>query len=129
MVFLLLVARLIYSRVDHLKKEKAWYISELHYDFSGRIDLIVRPGRALVTITHGDFDSNREWQLKDRIKYHGLLHLFISREKGYDVRVPLQASLNDSLHVNSDDDQLSLYRNGELIVSRPLSESLRQKPF
>ena len=128
-VFLLLVARLIYSRVDHLKKEKAWYISELHYEFSGRIDSIVRPGRALVTITHGDFDSNREWQLKDSIQYHGLLHLFISREGWYDVRVPLQTSLNDSLYVNSDNDQLSLYRNGELIVSRPLSESLRQKPF
>lgn len=127
--FLLLVARLIYSRFDHLKDEKAWYISELHYDFSGRIDSLVRPGRALVTITYGDFDPNREWQLKDGLKYHGILHLFISREGWYDVRVPFQASLNDSLHINSDDDQMSLYRNGELIVSRPLSESLRQQPF
>lgn len=127
--FLLLVVRLIYSRFDHLEREKAWYISELHYDFSARVDSLVRPGRALITVTFGDFDPNREWQLKGNLKYHGILHLFISREERYDVRVPLEASLKDSLHVRSDMNQMSLYRNGELVVSRPLSEFLRQRPF
>lgn len=128
-VFLLLVTRLIYWRFDNLKSERAWYISELHYDFSARVDSIVRPGRAIVTIIHGNFDPNREWQLKDGLKYHGILHLLISREVGYDLRVPLQTSLNDSLHIDSDVDQFSLYRHGKLVVSRPLSEFLRVRPF
>lgn len=126
---LLLVARLIYLRVDHLKREKAWYISELHYDFSARVDSLVRPGRAFITVTSGDFDPDREWQLKGSLQYYAVLHLFISRDSWYDVRVPLEASRNDSLHVRSDLDQVSLYRNGELVTSRPLSEFLRQRPF
>jgi hypothetical protein len=110
MLVLLMMARLLYARLGHLDKERAWYISELDCNFSGRIDSLIPPGRALVSITYGDFDPDREWKLKKRLKYHGMLHLFISRKKGYDVRVPSEAALHDSLCINSKQDQLSLYR-------------------
>lgn len=126
---LTLVLRLVYSHVNTLAEEKAWYISQLHYDFSARVDSMVFHNRAFLTVTRGSLDANREWQLKDRLHAHGMLHLIIQRERWYDLRVPEETLADDSIYVNSENDLLSVYRKGELIVRQPLSTSLRQRPF
>jgi hypothetical protein len=128
-ILLLLVLRLFYTHLTALSREKAWYISQLNFTFSARVDSVIRPGRALIEITGGDVDPHREWELKDDIKAHGILHLIIASGGKYDLRLPAAAMKNDSLSINSDADELSLYRNGQLIISRSLSASLRQRPF
>ena len=128
-IIVLLVVRLFYSHIHKLKKEKEWYISELHYNFSARIDSVIRPGRALIIIKNGNFDPDREWQLKRKLSAHGVLHLMIVNQNWIDMLVPPRALQNDSIQINSDEDRLSLYRDGQLLTTRPLSQSLRQRPF
>ena len=128
-IIVLLVVRLFYSHINKLKKEKMWYVSELHYNFSARIDSVIRPGRALITTIHGTVDAQREWQLKPKLSAHGVLHLMIVNQKWIDMLVPPHALKNDSLQINSDENRLSVYRDGKLLITRPLSESLRQRPF
>jgi hypothetical protein len=129
LIVFLLVLRLVFIHVNKLNDEKAWYISQLHYDCSARVDSIARPGRALLTVTGGSLDASREWKLKDELHAHGMLHLIIQRNQWYDLRVPDVTQKNDSICIQSDRDELSLYRNGALVLTRPLSESLRQRPF
>jgi hypothetical protein len=128
-ILILLVIRLSYTYVNELEKEKAWYISELHYHCSLRVDSIVRRGRALVTLTSGVLDPQREWQLKDKLHAHGILHLIIVNRQRYDLRVPGHTLAKDSIYINSDRNLLSLYRDGKLLSNVSLTESLRQRPF
>ena len=128
-VLMFLVVRLGYMRLNDLRTEKAWYLSELHYDCSAQIDSIIRPGRALLRITHGTLNDEHEWKLKERLHMHGVLHLAISNGLWYDLRVPNEALAGDSIYINSDNNELSVYRSGLLLISRPLSDSFRQRPF
>ena len=128
-ILFLLVLRLLYSHVNNLGKEKEWYIAALQYECSARIDSIIRPGRALITIVSGKLDPDREWQLKGKLRAHGTLHLVIVNQEWFDLRVPMEALENDSLSINSDRDLLSIYRDGKLLSHHSLSESLRQRPF
>jgi hypothetical protein len=128
-VLVFLVVRLGYIRLNDLRNEKAWYLSELHYDCSAKIDSVIRPGRALLRITNGTLNEEREWKLKERLHIHGILHLAILNGPLYDLRVPNEALAGDSVYINSDDNALSVYRDGRLLISRPLSESFRQRPF
>jgi hypothetical protein len=128
-VLTLLVVRVGYRHVEALKEEKAWYISQLHYECSATIDSVIRPGRALLSVTNGVMDADREWKLKEKLNAYGMLHLAIRRDSLYDLRVPNEAMANDSVYISSDHDQLLVYRNGELLITRPLSAFLRAKPF
>jgi hypothetical protein len=129
LVVLILLLRLAYSHVGKLNDEKVWYISQLHYDCSARVDSTLFHSRALLTLTSGSLDADREWKLKEKLHAHGMLHLIIQRGTQYDLRVPGEAQVNDSICIHSDRDLLALYRNGALVLTRPLSESLRQRPF
>jgi hypothetical protein len=128
-ILALLVARLIYRRVNGSRNETNWYISELHYDFSARVDSVIRPGRALISITDGEVDTRRERKLQRELKYNGMLRLLVPRGDKYDFIVPGKSMKNDSLYINSDKDQMLVFRNKELLVTRPLSACLRRKPF
>lgn len=128
-IILLLIVRLFYRHVGGVKDERAWYISQLHYDFSARVDSVIRPGRVLVHVTRGKADPDQEWALKDQLHFNGMLHLLISRDGQFDILTPVECLVNDSLYINSDHDRLLVFRNHELIINRPLSSSLRGKPF
>jgi hypothetical protein len=128
-ILIFLVARIFYRRVNRLGNEANWYISQLHYDFSAKVDSIVRPGRALISISNGNFETQREKKLQRELKYHGVLRILIPVGERFDIRVPGSCVKNDSLYINSTEDRLMLFRNKKLIVSRPLSTFLRRKPF
>lgn len=128
-ILTLLIIRQGYLHFAKRQAEKAWYVSELHYKCSAEIHSIIRPGRALLRITAGDLNEDREWRLKPQLRVHRVLHLAIAKDSLYDLRVPSEALAGDSVYINSDDDELSIYRNGELVVKHRLSSSLRQSPF
>jgi hypothetical protein len=124
-----LIIRISHAHINELKEEKAWYIANLNYTCSARVDSIIRPGRALLHVTTGTMDPQREWQLKSKIRAHGILHLVISRDSLFDLRVPRATLKGDSLTINSETDQLLIYRNKKLVLSSTLTQSLRQRPF
>ncbi len=125
----LLVTRLFYRHIGGVEEERRWYISQLHYDFSARVDSVIGPGRVLINVTHGDVDLKREWKLKEELRFNGMLHLVISRGNDLDVLAPVECRPDDSLYINSDKNLLCLYRDQELLLTRPLSTSLRGRPF
>ncbi|HYF68457.1 MAG TPA: hypothetical protein VD884_09980 [Ohtaekwangia sp.] len=128
-ILVLLVTRQGYLHFAKRKAEKAWYVSRLHYKCSAEIHAIIRPGRALLRITAGDLNEDREWELKPQLREHRVLHLAIAKDSLYDLRVPNGVLAGDSVCINSDDDKLSVYRNGKLVITSPLSSSLRASPF
>lgn len=128
-ILILLVTRQGYLHFAKRKAEKAWYVSELHYKCSAEIHSIIRPGRALLRITAGDLNEDHEWKLKPQLRVHRILHLAIAKDSLYDLRVPNEALAGDSVYINSDDDELSVYRNGKLVVTHLLSDALRASPF
>jgi hypothetical protein len=128
-ILALLVVRLIYRHVNGIRNETNWYVSELHYKFSAKVDSVIRPGRALIYITNGEVDTQRERRLQRDLKYNGMLWLLIPSGDRYDFLIPGKCLKSDSLYINSSKDQLKVFRNKELIISRPLSVSLRRKPF
>lgn len=128
-VIILLFIRLIYTRITRMEEERAWFLSQLHYKFSARVDSVLWSGRALVEITQGDFDRYREWELQQKLKAHKKLEVMVSRYGKWDLRIPYAARKDDSVYVDSDKDILSLYRKDSLIVTRPFSVSLRDQPF
>jgi hypothetical protein len=128
-ILTLLLIRQGYLHIADRKEEKAWYVSELHYKCSAQIDSIIRPGRALLRVTGGDMNVDREWQLKPRLRIHRILHLALAKDSLYDMRIPREAMAGDSVYINSEDDRLSIYRGGQLLVSQPLSGSLRSSLF
>jgi hypothetical protein len=128
-VILLLAVRAIYIKAHRGEKERAWYMAQLHYDFSARIDSVEKPRRAFIHITNGKFDRQRERELQFELKHHGRLGVVVSEGGQLELLVPYKAEANDSVYVNSDQDILSLYHHGQLVVSRPLSHSLRASPF
>jgi hypothetical protein len=128
-IVFLLVLRLFFIHLNKLQNEKAWYMSQLHYNCSTRVDSLMFHNRALLTITWGNLDAEQEWKLKEHLHTHGMLHLIIQRKDRFDLRVPEGTQINDSICLQSDRDELLLYRNGVLVMKRPLSESFRQRPF
>lgn len=125
----LLVLRLIYVQVTSTHDEELWYMSELDFDFSARVDSLPERGRAYLTITGGSFDPTRERTLGKKLKVHGKLRIMQRRKPYWDMWVPTSAAVGDSLYINSDKDTLHVYRGDSLIIARPLSYFLRQRPF
>jgi len=128
-ILTLLLIRQGYLHMAGRKEEKAWYVSELHYKCSVQIDSVIRPGRALLRVTGGDLNVDREWQLKPRLRIHRILHLALAKDSLYDMRIPTEAMVGDSVYINSDDDHLSVFRNGQLVLTVPLTSSLRASFF
>jgi hypothetical protein len=128
-ILVLLVVRLIYRRVNRVRNETNWYVSELHYNFSAKVDSVIRPGRVLIYITSGEADTRRERKLQHELKYNGMLRLLIPSGDRYHFLIPGKSLKNDSLYVDSSADQLLVFRNKELLITRPLSASLWRKPF
>lgn len=125
----LLFVRMIYKLVTRSERERDWYASELHYDFSARIDSMLYSGVALIDVTRGEVDHHREYELRSQLKANGDLWVMVPQNGKYNFRVPYAAKKGDSVSVNSDQDILSLYRDDELIVSRPFKVSIRNSPF
>jgi hypothetical protein len=135
-VFLFLVARFFYLHIDGVKKEKAWYVKQLNYDFSGRIDSIqvYRHGNGTLFfhVIDGNPDNSVEKGLKRHLKYNGRLDfvfllpnggasIFIHHAKDY---LP-----GDSLDINTDDNRVRIYRDGVMISEDKITDSMRGRPF
>lgn len=128
-VMFLLVVRLIYTSATKQEEEKKWYIKQLDYDFSARVDSILYKGVAVIQITGGKFNPRKEKQLRRQLKEHERMFIVASGDGHQKMRVPFAALKGDSVYVNSSDDVLSLYRGDSLLISRPLNVSLRFSDF
>jgi hypothetical protein len=130
--FLLLVWNLGSGHVKGVKSEKHWYLSQLKFDFSGVLDSAEKIGQALFHVTHGRIDVNKEARLKEKLRFNGLLDLFLYRQDGkIDLMIPADILLKkgDSVYINTDLKTARFFRDGEIICEQSLLKSLRGRPF
>ena len=131
-VLVLLVWNMGSDHVKGVKSEKEWYLSQLKFDFSGSLDSAEKRGQALFHITKGRIDINRESQLKEELRFNGLLDLFLYRQDGkLDLMISDQVPLKkgDSVYINTDLKTARFFRAGEMIYEQSLLKSLRGRPF
>ncbi len=136
LVLTFLIARFFYSHINGVMDERIWYIKQLHYDFSGRIDSIDvnRNGSGIlyfhssnVTIT-----DSRENSLKRYLKFNGLLDFILFQPKGktaISMRYVKYFSSGDSITVNTDTDIIRIYRKRKLLSQTKIIDSLNGRPF
>ncbi|WP_276371943.1 hypothetical protein [Chryseolinea sp. H1M3-3] len=131
-VVLLLIWNLGSEHVDGVKSEKDWYISQLKFDFSGVLDSAEKKGQALIRVTRGHIEFDKEARLKDKLRFNGLLDLFLYRQDGkIDLMISGQVQLQpgDSVYVNTELKTAKFFRDGEMMYEQPLLKSLRGRPF
>lgn len=129
---MLLIANILWNHVKGVKSEKQWYLSQLHFEFSAKLDSAEKGGQALLRITQGHIDRQRETELKSDLKYNGWVDLFIYRPDGtLDLMITenIRLAQGDSVYVNTDSGVARFFRNGELIADHSLFKSLRGRPF
>lgn len=132
LLFSLLIWNMGSAHVKGVKSEKEWYLSQLKFDFSATLDSAERQGQALVNVVEGRIDFNRENELKKKLRFNGMLDLFLYRGDGkLDLMItnPVRLEKGDSAYVNTDLRKAQFFRDGQMIYEQPLLKSLRGRPF
>jgi hypothetical protein len=120
--------------------ERQWYTSQLHYDFSMRVDSIemlhgdVGLGKISSTITRGNPGESVEDSLNHHLNHHKSL-LFLLKGSGHKREfIIMRAEYlkpGDSISVNSANDLIQFFRSGKLYYQNELSTTIeaRGNPF
>ena len=135
----LLVFRLFFKQKNGIKDERLWFVKSLRYEFSARVDTIVKfndhAGRLRCLLTQGDPQVYREDSLKKLFKDHDMLYLIFKRS-GDSLTFVLPNHINliaqgDSLRISSNKNYIQFFRGSKLIVTDSLTETLTgfSRPF
>lgn len=128
----LLIFNIGSKHVSGVKSEKEWYLSQLDFDFSGVLDSTEKKGQALIRVTHGRIRFDREALLKKKLRFNGMLDLFIYRKDGtIDLMIPQDIHLRqgDSVYINTDLKIARFFRDAKLVHEHSLLKSMRGRPF
>lgn len=131
-VLTFLTLRMFSRHVTGVKNEKVWYMNELGFEFSGRLDNDDSPGKVLFRVTGGQLNSERESTVNEQLQYNGMLDLLLYRSDGrIDLMIvdPHNYVTGDSLYLNSRLKVVRFYRYGKLLGEHDLMKSLRGRPF
>jgi hypothetical protein len=127
---------MIMNRVKDSDTEKRWYMSQLGFDISGEIDSVIMDGKyhgsLVFHVTKGRIDKSREEKLRNELEHNRRLRLFVHYPNGQlEMITPIAYKYRsgDSIHINSNEDRIFLYRKNKLISQYELMASLRSAPF
>jgi len=116
--------------------ERKWYVEQLHYDFSGEIDSIqllnAKIGRVLFHFTRDSIDRSKEDNLNLKLKHNGNLRFLIPKIEGRMILISRNADRlapGDSLIVNTDMNQITVFRKGVKIVENDAISYMNGRPF
>jgi hypothetical protein len=133
-----LAARFVYHHVEGVDEERLWYITQLHYDFSARIDSVtVTKGGSGLLYFHpyrGVLNDSQEQNVKTKLKYNGQLDFILFSPKGRTalfVRYGAGIFLaGDSLVINTDAESgVEVFRNQKMIATEKTIDSINGRPF
>lgn len=128
-VCVLLLVLLFFSKRSTLEKEREWFTRALGYEFSVAVDSTVRYNRTFVIgrITDGSPRVYREDSLTNSLKNHQRL-LFVRHHQHDSVRFYLETreviQQGDSLRISSQENSVTVFREGNKMLAVKLSESL-----
>jgi hypothetical protein len=66
-----LTTRMFFHHVDGVRNEKKWYIDQLDFEFSGKLENHDSPDKVLFRLTKGQLNIEREKSIKAKLKYNG----------------------------------------------------------
>lgn len=139
LLMLLLIARLIFKQISDDDDERKWFVKELGYEFTARVDTVwifnANAGRLRCVLTHGDPQIEREDSLKRHFKQHDRLFLIFKRSADslyfmLPEKIKLVAQ-GDSVRVSSRENSISFFREGKPLMTDSLTETLigYSRPF
>ncbi|HYC85007.1 MAG TPA: hypothetical protein VEB86_07285 [Chryseosolibacter sp.] len=127
----LLVARLFFRQRDRFESEREWFAKALRYEFSARVDSIrmfnKHTGRLWCRITAGDPQTHREDSLKRYFKEHDMLYLIFVHSGDSIIFIAPNGNdvaQGDSVRVSSEKNTIQFFRDGILVATGKLSETL-----
>lgn len=134
----LLIGRLFYKQNSGMGTERKWFVKNLRYEFTARVDSIrmfnENTGRLWCRITSGDPQTHREDSLKQHFREHDMLYL-IFQHKGDSIifLIPNGKTVakGDSVRVSSVENSIQFFRNGQPVATDQLSNTLTgfSRPF
>ncbi len=139
LALLFLIVRPVKNYIVNIEDEKQWYAGQLQFEFSGAIDSVTilkkEIGLILFHVTSGSSVQQlalREQNLNDQLEHSKYLQFLVFRP--FDKieiisRNPTICLPGDSIYVNTNKDEISVYRNGEQISTDKVKFALRTKPW
>jgi hypothetical protein len=131
----LLAYNAIRKKAGRVLEEREWYVSQLDYKFSGKIDSVRRIGSQkgfIIFHTNDSIDETLEPFLNRKIKSNGRLRFLVFNPPGkITIFSPAggKAMAGDSIYVDSAADRLYIFRDGEKVTESVISKYLRGRPF
>jgi hypothetical protein len=135
-VLLVRIGLKIYGNMKASGQERELYAQQLRYDFSMQIDTLsflsgnAGPGKVAGKITRGTAIQSREDSLANSLKHFDRLYFNESKTPG-SVRFVMPGAdrfqKNDSIVVNSYQNEIKFFRNGSLRYEDKLSNLLEQR--
>lgn len=137
-LLVLATARVLFKTGNEIDDEMQAYVHNLHYNFTAKVDSIVlvnsKKGIGLLTchITSGECDRAVEDSLNQHLtnykrirflnfKPNGQFQIFLGGVSKYQP--------NDSITVNSNEDQFNIFRDGEAILKSKVSLGTTHKVY
>jgi hypothetical protein len=129
-IFLFLVARLVIKGYSDGEDERRWYIQQLGFEFSGRVDTVIMKtkyqGLIVFHVTDGNVDKAREDRLNEQLVHNHRIRFLTFRQKDqiqFSSKIAYQYLPGDSVCVNTQQNQVVMYRKGKRISGYPVMES------
>jgi hypothetical protein len=130
-ILALLIFQFFTEHVDGVHHEREWYVAQLGYQFSAKVDTVNASG-IVITLTDADIFREKEEVLNQKLKFNGVLDLFLYQPDGK-LSLLMEGSARfhqgDSIYISCPENIVKVYRGDKLMVERPLVKSLRGRPF
>jgi hypothetical protein len=129
-------ARFIFKTMNEVDDEMQVYVQNLHYNFSARVDSIeiLNPKRQrgflVCDLTKGKLNELTEDSLNRHLVQHKRIRFLFFQPNGHFKIFLWDISKNetgDSVTINSDRNEFKIFRNGETILKREITNSTLYK--
>ena len=127
--------RLLLKTKNEIDSEKVSYVQNLDYNFSAEVDSIATVGKKgrgflVCTLTQGHVNPKAEDHLNEQLTHYEWMRFLFFKPNGQ-LQIFLNNIINyrsgDSVSVNSGNDRLAIYRNGNVIFESAITHATWQK--
>jgi hypothetical protein len=131
LVCFLLIVRLFFKQNNTMGNEREWFVRELGYEFSARVDSVWmlndHTGKLWCRVTAGNPQVHREDSLKPSFKAHDMLYLIFQHSGDSIVFLVPKGNLvakGDSVSVSSEKNSIQFFRDKKEVAADELTETL-----
>ena len=135
-LLLFLIARITFKTMNEVDDEMKYYVRNLHYNFSARVDSIEilnpkrKHGFLVCNLTRGKLNEITEDSLnRHLINYKRIRFIFFQSNGQFKIFLWNLSKFEsgDSIAANSDRDEFKIFRNREEILKSKITQSTLHK--